>query len=194
MTAFVLGNGRSRAPIDVDHLLKIGAVYGCNALYRSHTPTVLVATDKPISTEIQETGYSAANRFYTRRPLPNKGAQKVPQKYFGFSSGPIATAIAAMDGNTKIYLLGFDMGPSETGRFNNVYADTNFYKSSTDSPTYTGNWTRQLITVAQDHPECLFVRVHGSTTAEVPEFNAVSNLQKLDFADFVARINSKKDL
>ena len=99
MAAFVLGNGISRKHIEVDTLLKLGTVYGCNALYRTHTPHVLVSTDQPISTQIQESGYSAKNKFYTRRPINGLGAHRVPQPYFGFSSGPIATGIAAGDGH-----------------------------------------------------------------------------------------------
>jgi hypothetical protein len=194
MAAFVLGNGTSRRSIDVELLLKIASVYGCNALYRTHTPTVLVSTDRPISQQIQESGYAKTNRFYTRRPIHNLGAQTVPREYFGFSSGPIATALAAKDHHTRIYLLGFDMGPSETGKFNNVYADTEFYKQTINAPTFTGNWARQLCTVAKDHPNCEFIRVHGTTTAEIPDFNKVPNMQKLQFADFVARINKPKDL
>jgi hypothetical protein len=86
------------------------------------------------------------------------------------------------------------MGPSETGKFNNVYADTEFYKQTINAPTFTGNWARQLCTVAKDHPNCEFIRVHGTTTAEIPDFNKVPNMQKLQFADFVARINKPKDL
>jgi hypothetical protein len=194
MAAFVLGNGISRRSIDVELLLKIAPVYGCNALYRTHTPTVLVSTDRPISQQIQESGYAKNNRFYTRRPIHNLGAQTVPREYFGFSSGPIATSLAAKDGHTRIYLLGFDMGPSETGKFNNVYADTEFYKQSINTPTFTGNWARQLCTVAKDHANCEFIRVHGSTTAEILEFSKIPNMQKLQFADFVARINKPKDL
>ena len=194
MAAIVLGNGVSRKPIDVDQLLKIVPVYGCNALYRTHTPTVLVATDRPISQQIQESGYARINRFYTRRPIHDSGALVVPREYFGFSSGPIATALAAQDNHTRIYLLGFDMGPSETGKFNNVYADTEFYKRTDNLPTFTGNWVRQLCTVAKDHPNCEFIRVHGPTTANILEFDKVHNMQKLQFADFVARINKPKDL
>jgi len=194
MAAFVLGNGVSRATIDVDRLLNLGAVYGCNALYRTHTVTALVATDRPIATEIQESGYSARNRFYTRRPMPNLGARTVPKPYFGFSSGPIAVAIAAQDHNNPIYLLGFDMGPNTQGQFNNVYADTQHYKKTGSLPTFTGNWTRQLITVMRDFPQTQFIRVMGDTTADVPEFQEHSNFQKLSFQDFVARINTPKDL
>ena len=194
MTAFVLGNGRSRAPIDVNQLMLEGRVYGCNALYRSHRPHVLVATDKAISEEIQRSGYAQQNKFYTRRPMPNLGALEVPAQYFGFSSGPLAIGIAALDRHQEIYLLGFDMGPTEINRFNNIYADTPYYKRSHDPPTYTGNWSRQIQRICQDFPRVQFIRVHGSTTAEIPEFRKLANLSKMPFADFVALINKPKDL
>ena len=195
MAAFVLGNGVSRRPVDVDVLLKLGAVYGCNALYRTHTPTVLVSTDVPISEAIQRSGYSIANRFYTRKPIPNTGALTVPLKYRGFSSGPIAVGIAAEDGNRNVYLLGFDLGPDAAGRFNNIYASTEFYKTAGAVPTFTGNWIRQLQTIANDYPKTRFIRVVGDTTAVIPDFDTLANWQSLPFTDFVNRINTTpKDL
>jgi hypothetical protein len=190
MAAFVLGNGISRQHIEVDTLLKLGTVYGCNALYRTHTPHVLVSTDRPISTAIQESGYAQKNKFYTRRPIDGSGANRVPQQYFGFSSGPIAAGIAAIDKHKIIYLLGFDMGPTSTGRFNNVYANTEFYKTADAHPTFTGNWVKQITTVTKDFPNQQFVRVCGDTTAIVPELQSLNNMQSMPIAQFVALINT----
>lgn len=192
--AFVLGNGVSRSVIDLNTLKTLGPVYGCNALYREFAPDVLVSTDKPISTRIQEEGYSLTNKFYTRRPIHNQGGLQVPQQYFGFSSGPIATALAALDKNIAIYMIGFDMGPDQTGKFNNIYADTEFYKRSSATPTYAGNWTRQIITIAKDFPKVSFYRVKGVTTANIPELNGVKNLVHMPMEDFLNRINNTKDL
>lgn len=190
MAAFVLGNGISRQHIDVDILLKLGTVYGCNALYRTHTPHVLVSTDRPISTAIQQSGYAQKNKFYTRRPIEGSGAIRVPQQYFGFSSGPIATGIAAIDKHKIIYLLGFDMGPTSTGRFNNVYANTEFYKTADSHPTFTGNWVKQITTVTKDFPNQQFVRVYGDTTAVIPELQSLNNMQMMPISEFVALINT----
>lgn len=191
--AFVLGNGVSRQQVDLSVLKSCGPIYGCNALYRDFAPDVLVSTDKPISERIQTTEYALKHRFYTRKPMPGLGAYPVPQKYYGFSSGPIAVALAAIDGGTSVYLIGFDMGPLNR-YFNNVYADTEFYKKSNATPTFTGNWARQLVTVARDFPQSVFYRVHGTTTAAVAEFENVSNIVPLDMAEFLNRINNTKDL
>jgi hypothetical protein len=194
MTAFVLGNGVSRRHIDVDRLLTLAPVYGCNALYRTHVPTVLVATDRPIADAIQASGYCRQNLFYTRRPQANLGAQRVPETWFGFSSGPIAVALAAARETSPIYLLGFDMGPAPSGRFNNVFADTEFYKSAASPPTFTGNWERQLVRVMREFSASRFVRVHGESTAEIPALASAPNLERMEIQEFVRRINNPKDL
>jgi hypothetical protein len=190
--AFVLGNGISRKPIDLNWLKQHGSVYGCNALYREFSPDTLIATDRPIATHIQESGYSAKNKFYTRRPIEGLGAFPVPSEYFGFSSGPIATALAARDGHRVIYLLGFDIGPTQQNLFNNIYADSNFYKSSADNPTYTGNWIKQIIRVITDHNKTNFFRVCGPTTAAISELINLSNLQHMDMQVFLNRLNIAK--
>jgi len=182
--AFVLGNGISRRGVDLSRLKTHGRVYGCNAIYREFEPDVLISTDTPISERIQQEGYSKGHVHYTRKPLPDTGARRITKEYFGFSSGPVAVAQAAQDGARDIYLLGFDMGPTGIGRFNNVYADTEFYRKSAGAPTYTGNWIRQLVTIAKDYPNINFFRVVGETTAEIKELLGVNNLTHQSIADF----------
>lgn len=194
MTAFVLGNGLSRSAVDIDQLSKLGDVYGCNALYRTNVVTALVATDMPIARAIQESGYSKRYRFYTRRPLANLGGMKVPQEYFGFSSGPIALGIAAQDKHHRIYMIGFDLGPDPEGKFNNIYAGTEHYKPRGAAATFTGNWVKQVIKVANDFPHLRFVRVMGETTADVSEFRALKNFEFMPIDHFLLRINTAKDL
>jgi len=192
--AFVLGNGVSRLEVDLTTLKQEGKVYGCNALYRTFAPDVLVSTDTPIATAIQQSGYAEKHRMYTRKPIAGLGAHRVPQPYFGYSSGPIAAALAAQDQNIAVYLVGFDMGPVGHNQFNNVYADTEFYKKSSARPTFSGNWARQLVQVMKDFPKTNFFRVKGATTAEILEFNGVPNLVTMPMQDFLNRLNNTKDL
>ena len=192
--AFVIGNGVSRQGVPLSDLKQYGKIYGCNALHREFVPDVLVSTDRPISTYIQESGYSAKHKFYTRRPIAGLGAHKVPQDYFGYSSGPIATGIAAQDQHRRIYLLWFDMGPTANQTFNNVYAGTEFYKPVGAGPTFTGNWAKQLVRIMADFPLTRFYRIVGPTTAEISEFKAVKNLKHQDLDSFLDRINNQKDL
>ena len=191
---FVLGNGISRQAIELRHLQKRGKIYGCNALYREFTPDVLVATDTPIAKAIQESKYALTHCFYTRRPIANLGAHVVPKEYFGYSSGPIAVSLAAKDQNQRVYLLGFDMGPNETAKFNNIYAGTEFYKPVGASPTFTGNWLRQLCQVITNYPNTQFFRVCGVTTNRLADLEKLTNLHHQPMADFLDRINNPKDL
>ena len=191
--AFVLGNGISRQQIDLNLLKTLGRVYGCNAIYREFEPDVLISLDAPISERIQHEGYSRTHTHYTRKPLPGTGAIRMAQQYFGYSSGPAAVGQAALDGARAIYLIGFDMGPNRTGRFNNIYADTEFYKKSSSVPTYTGNWVRQLCTVMKDFPKVSFYRVVGDTTTEIKDLKNVANMVTVPMAVFLDRINNKKD-
>lgn len=188
--AFVLGNGVSRQGLDLAALQRHGKIYGCNALYREFTPDVLVATDRPIATAIQESGYALTHQFYTRRPLSNLGAQAVPRPYYGYSSGPIAVALAAEHGAATVYLVGFDMGPANNNQFNNIYAGTEFYKPADAAPTYTGNWVKQIIHITQDYPQTQFVRVHGATTAHIEQFSTLPNLRALPWAEFVSAVSN----
>lgn len=191
--AFVLGNGRSRKGLDLDLLKTFGPVYGCNALYREFTPDVLVATDKPIADAIQNSGYSKKNRFFTRRPLPDSGALKLPTQYRGMSSGPNALAQACMDGYTTLYLIGFDLGTAD-GQFNNMYADTQFYKKITDPPTFAGNWIKQIKQVAEEFSTRSFIRVTGVNSAQTTVFSNVPNMRTVDREQFENQLNSRKGI
>ena len=192
--AFVLGNGISRQNISLPYLKQRGKIYGCNALYREFAPDALIATDKPIAEQIQKTGYALTNKFYTRKPMAGQGGYPVPQQYYGYSSGPIAVAVACEDGARTVYLLGFDMGPAADNHFNNIYANTEFYKTTGSTPTFAGNWIKQICRIVTDYPLTEFYRITGPTTARITELEALKNLQHYALDTFVDRINNQKDL
>ena len=182
--AFCLGNGKSRLVLDLDILQQKGPIYGCNALYRTFTPTCLVATDPAIARAIQESGYAQTNRFHTRRPIEGLGAKSLPKRYKGYSSGPNTVAQALLDGYQTIYLLGFDLGTTD-GIFNNVYADTQFYKKISDPPTFAGNWIKQIKQLTEEYHQCQFIRVQGPESAFVETFNALPNMGYMAMHKFV---------
>jgi hypothetical protein len=80
------------------------------------------------------------------------------------------------------------------GKFNNIYAGTDFYKPKGALPTFTGNWVKQMLTVMRDYKNRQFFRVMGDTTAPVAEFDSAPNLKNLAMGDFLDRINTAKDL
>jgi hypothetical protein len=193
-TAFVLGNGQSRLAVNLKTLKKRGRVFGCNALYRTFTPDVLVSTDPGISRVIQESGYSATNVHYTRNPLLGLGSKKVPKESHGWSSGPNALNLACMEKHTRIYMLGFDLSGTDTGKFNNVFADSEFYKKSNDTVTYSGNWIKQMITLFKKYPNITFYHVTGTSTVTPTEFKLCSNVKTLPINDFLDVLNIEKDV
>lgn len=192
-TAFVLGNGQSRRAVDPGKLRRHGPIYACNAIYREFTPDVLVATDRPIAMAIQESGYALKNRFHTRRPEPGTGALHLHKPYMGFSSGPNAVGLACRDGYETIYMLGFDLGTTN-GNFNNVYADTEFYKKSTDAPTFAGNWIRQILQICHDYPSKQFTRIVGPESASIAALGDARNMRIMQIDDFQALLNSTKGM
>lgn len=179
---FVLGNGVSRQPIELTTLRKYGKIYGCNALYRHFTPDVLVATDPGISTEIQKSGYALKHKFYTRKPLPSLGANPIVYNYT-YSSGPVALTYASKSDPHTIYMLGFDLC-GVNSKFNNVYADTEFYKKSHDGPTYFGSWIEQITEVVRSHPKHQYIRVMAENVLIPGAFNTLKNLSHIPITQF----------
>lgn len=192
--AFVLGNGISRRGLPLNDMSKHGNIYGCNALFRDYAPYVLVATDKPIALHIEETGYPKTNKFYTRRPTDGSGALPIPKPYFGFSSGPVAVALAATERYPRIYMIGFDLGPDQNQTFNNLYAGTEFYKATGSHPTYTGNWVKQIQQICREFSTTKFIRVCGPTTARLPELDGIKNMEHRPLQRFIEQLNKQEDI
>jgi hypothetical protein len=190
--AFVVGNGRSRLPINPKELLKEGIVYGCNAQYREYEPHYLIAVDVKMVNEIIAAGYHKHHQVWTN---PNKGIQSKQNINFfnphkGWSSGPTALWFAASQGHREIYILGFDYQGVD-GKFNNVYADTFNYKKSTDSATFFGNWLSQTEKVIKEFRSVKFYRVIDSG-AFIPDKLGplLSNLSHITVEDFGKRFGS----
>jgi hypothetical protein len=75
-----------------------------------------------------------------------------------------------------------------------VYAGTEFYKPQGATPTYTGNWVKQITRITEDFPAVKFHRISGKTTAHIPEFDRLKNLIQMPMDTFLDRINNQKDL
>ena len=186
-TAFVLGNGTSRASIEPKSLKWHGKIYGCNALYRTFTPDYLVAVDVKMVLEISKSGYQNKNQVWTN---PNKSYQKITNLNFfhpskGWSSGPTALWLASQHKYDRVFILGFDYkGLNEGSKFNNLYADTVNYKKSTDGATFFGNWLRQTASVIKENPQTQFYRVITSDNYCPEELNKFSNLKTIYVDEF----------
>lgn len=187
--AFVLGNGRSRQSIDLNQLKKHGCTFGCNAIYREFTPNVLIATDPPITREIELSGYARSNEFWTRTPSPGDGANKITINY-GYSSGPIAVSMAADRGHRPIYLLGFDL-VGINGKINNIYAGTACYREINAAETHWGNWYNQINAIMRDQfPLTKFIRVVNSTSFTPKLWKEIKNYSEISISEFSNMINN----
>jgi hypothetical protein len=186
-TAFVLGNGTSRATIDPADLWPYGKTYGCNALYRSFAPDFLVAVDVKMILEINKSKYQHTHSVWTN---PNKSYSHIKHLNFfspskGWSSGPTALWLASQHGYETIYILGFDYkGLKDNTSFNNIYASTMNYKKSTDGPTFYGNWMRQTRSVIQENKDINYVRIIASDNYSPDELNTFDNYNEVLVEDF----------
>lgn len=188
--AFILGNGVSRKGLDLNLLYRFGTIYGCNALYREFVPDHLIAVDAKMIKEIVQTGYHKQNKVWTN---PNHSVRDIEHinylnPHLGWSSGPTAMWLAAQHGHTEMYLFGFDyLGIN--GQLNNVYADTENYRKSTDQATYYGNWINQTASVIKQNAHIKFYRVVRETcyTAfkELPQ--GVKNFQHIGYEEFLTK-------
>jgi len=193
-TAFVLGNGTSRATVDLEKLRNHGNIYGCNALYRSFSPDYLIAVDSKMIFEISKAGYQNHNSVWTN---PNKSYEKIPNLNFfkpskGWSSGPTALHLASEHQFEHIYILGFDYRGLNDGKtVNNIYAGTPNYKKVGERATFFGNWLKQTITTVKNHSHIKYTRVIN-TGGHIPkDLVNISNLNHITVEDFIKKFNLK---
>lgn len=185
--AFVIGNGRSRLGLDLNSLRGKGKIFGCNALYRDFAPDVLVATDPGISEEIEKSGYPENHIFYTRKPKHSNS--KLITKNFGYSSGPVALTLAAMEGYHNIYLIGFDL-KGINGKHNNVYSGTANYKPLNSDATYYGNWVNQIFSISREFSLSNYYKV-GEENQFIPAvWKKKQNIQSITIDQFCQEINN----
>jgi len=191
-TAFVLGNGTSRAPIDLVELKPHGKIYACNAVYREFDPDYLVAVDVKMILEINKSKYQHRHEVWTN---PNKAYQNLAGLNFfnpskGWSSGPTALWLASQHYYKRIFILGFDYKGLDDGKkLNNMYADTMNYKKSSDTATFFGNWMRQTKNVVSTHSDIQYIRVIAPDNYVPEELNNFNNLKHITVEDFQKMFN-----
>jgi len=187
---FVVGNGTSRTPIDLEKLKQIGTVYACNAVYRSFKPHYLVAVDPKMVLEICNNGFHLENKVYTNYNKRYSEFKKL--NYFepskGWSSGPTSLWLASQHKHEKIYILGFDY-QGINNKINNIFAGTKNYKPPDASATYYGNWLRQTRVVINENSNIQYVRVVHENSFHPPELNN-SNYSTVDINDFIRQYNT----
>lgn len=196
--ACVIGNGISRKGFNLTPVFKHAGgllgrkklqTYGCNALYRDHTPDFLVVTgdSATIVKEVADSGYCDKNIVYATAA----DVQNFPGKFYltpqdpGWNAGSVATLTAAFDGHKVIYMLGFDS--QDTPGYNyNMYAGTNGYQPERGAQAGSQFSDATLKTIFNTYPEVDFVRVMPSKSAAMPElWKDCTNLRQISIREFV---------
>jgi len=196
--ACVIGNGISRKEFNIGAVFnQFGGLlareklqtYGCNALYREHTPDFLIVSgdDKEIITEVADSGYCDNNVVYASAPH----IQYHPGKFYlipqdpGWNSGSIAAYMACFDAHKTVYLLGFD-GQDTDGYNYNMYAGTPGYQNATNAQADPAFFDVTMKQVFDTYTDVDFVRVMPSQYASMPEAWKYSlNLRQISFRQFV---------
>jgi hypothetical protein len=185
--AFVLGNGTSRAPVDIQKLRKNGPVYACNAVYRTDVVDHLIAVDAKMVAEIAQSGYQHKHPTWTnfRKSNRNYNGFRFIEPRLGWSSGPSAMFLASSHQKKHIYILGFDYKGTNNGKnINNIFADTQNYKQSEAKATYYGNWLKQTCQVIKDNPGIQYTRVIQPDNYCPPELNNFENFNTIHVDEF----------
>jgi hypothetical protein len=165
---FVIGNGESRAEIDISKLED--PKVGCNAIHRDYQTEYLVCVDKRMMQEALDAGANNYSLVYTRPDwfdqFKTKRVREVPRlPYAGmdrpdspihWGSGPYAVLIGAMYTKTKeVKLIGFDLY-SKTKKVNNVYKDTPNYTVGDKRAIDPSYWIYQIGKVFECFPKVKF--------------------------------------
>ena len=131
-TAFIIGNGPSRLPINLHDLVGKGKIYGCNALYRDFDQfDYLIVIDEQFRKLIEMGGKEGFSEM-TKLILPPD--EECVEETTGRRSnaGMNAMREAIRHGATKLFCLGFDFVlTDETANTDNVYKDTEGYGEET---------------------------------------------------------------
>ena len=159
----IAGNGTSRKKINLN--LYNETKIGCNAIYRDYYVDYLVCCDK---TMVKEAHANDITPVYTRErwladfnyqdvmsvpKLPYKGDKRLDDP-FHWGSGPYAVLMgASLSENCK--LIGFDLYGTNN-HLNNIYADTNGYKSLYDEAVDWTYWVYQIAKVFEHFPNVQF--------------------------------------
>ena len=131
-TAFIIGNGPSRLPVNLNDLVGKGKIYGCNALYRDFDKfDYLVVIDEQFK-KLIEMGSDEGVIEHGKLILPPD--EECVEETTGRRSnaGMNAMREAIRHGATKLFCLGFDFViTDEIKNTDNIYKDTEGYGEET---------------------------------------------------------------
>ena len=160
-----IGNGESRASIDIDKIN--GPKVGCNALWRDYHTDYLVCVDRRMVDEsvrskvnLNDTLIYTREDWYDRyQRLPK--VRKLPPLPYNGEEG-------------YVNLIGFDLW-SNTKQVNNIYKDSPNYDDANKSAVDPRYWLHQIGMVFNCFPKIQFT-VYQTPSWELPKAWNYSNV------------------
>lgn len=157
--AVVIGNGESRAGIDLRPLKNYITLIGCNAVHRDLVVDHLVCCDQRMVREscsnkkiksifTRQRYYKDFHKVLSKEKvkllpdIPYQGTLK-PDQSEHWGSGPYATLLACHLNFQNIYIVGFDLY-SRTHFVNNVYKNTQNYLPENKPAVDPAYWIYQM--------------------------------------------------
>lgn len=165
MTAFCIGNGESRAGVDLEPLKQHGELYGSNGIHRDMVVHHLVCCDRRMVDEVLASGYTGP--VYTRDRWVNgyPGVRTLPefswpqdvkwQQSFHWGSGLHAVHLAITHGAADLRMIGHDLY-GIGNKHNNLYKGTKNYESADYRAVGHSFWVLQFKLLAEVFPDVSF--------------------------------------
>lgn len=205
--ALVIGNGESRAFLDLSPLKNVVTLIGCNAIHRDLRVDHLICCDHRMVQEVLKRKKSRKiQNIYTRQryfvdfnkiqqerrvkvlpDLPYQGIQK-PDQPEHWGSGPYAVLLAGVLGFKEIYILGFDLH-SKTRLVNNVYKNTPNYLEESKPAVDPAYWIYQIRKVFTSYPDTAF-KIFNHPEWQIPDEWKLPNVSVFDINTFGPSIAS----
>ena len=195
--AFIIGNGSSRNPIDLNLLSSSGKTYGCNALYRDFVELdYLIAIDDGMIEEIRSHNFTDTN---TSVIIPTENDRWESAEYNTQrrrnNAGMCAMNEAIRHGSNMLYCLGFDFVLSGDISVDNLYKDTPNYGVETQSNESDNLYrVKYLKWFAEKNKNTTFVMVIPDDAAVNNYINHLGELGNIIFmrtATFLNKLESE---
>lgn len=198
--ALVIGNGESRAGINLQNYTGKIEMVGCNAVHRDAIVDHLVCCDNRMIIEALEDVNTVETLIYVRddwyhhykkmrknkniRPMPDIPyvAHGRPDHPRNWGSGTYALLVAAGLGKKDIYMLGFDLYGNKT-LVNNLYKGTKNYSDQRSQAIDPSYWIYQSSKIFHIFKDTNFIVVNQPQW-QIPKEWCYSNVELIDLDKF----------
>ena len=170
--SLVIGNGESRANINLSQFVDKFNTIGCNAVHRDVAVNHLICCDRRMVEESLNSINTINTKIYVRKDyidyyskldnrihllpeIPYTSKNKIDNP-INWGSGPYALLVSANLSPNKIIMLGFDLYAKDN-MFNNIYKGTNHYQTKKSKPVDYSYWEYQIAKVFTSYSNKKFI-------------------------------------